>query len=891
MKKTAFVTALVLSANMAATAFAGFYDMNSHWSAAFVNKLAETGIVSGDSGAYRPDSYITAAEFVKMTVCALGYKPASHGAYWAAPYIDYALESELLWDNEIADFSASITRGQAAMILVRAAGLEYSPVSNQKAYIREIDDYYDITNDYKPYVLRAYANNLIKGYGDKTFRYKSYLTRGEAAVLITRLLTVKPLEGEDMPVIEIDAGSAYYVSPDGNDANDGSAKSPFGTIGKARDKVREIIAAGAYPDGGITVYLRGGDYALGETLYFDEGDSGTENAPVKYMSYPGEVANITGSVKLDYSKFTNVSSDIAAKLQTSTAKEKVLQYNLAEAGITELGQISRRGYLISAGITPQAELYVDSRRMQLSRWPNDGWAGTSGIVRSGARSQKGVLEGAVYKIDYTQPTKWKTNINEIYTSGVLGPNYFYGYFPIEKIENGQITLKEGSVTDYYSKHFIRYENILEETDAPGEYYIDRTTGMLYFYPTAGFGAETDIRLSYLPEHLIKMENTKNLVLENLIISNGRANGIRATGIENITVKNCEVGGIGTDGIYMSGTNNTVRSCYIHDIGSHGINMNGGDYEHLISGGNVIENNHIEKAGQLQRSYYAGVLLGHMSVGAQVRYNKIHDMPHTAVIIYGPEHIFEYNEVYDAVQEFHDMDAIYLNVYQFPWERGVMIKNNYIHDFGNKMFTEKQMNVAGIRTDNQGNGLNVIGNIFYNIGSGTSNGIRGVCAEGTDNVINNNMFIDVADTYDGPDTYRADAKWDVTSNTVKGVYAEWQKYNEVYSAKYPEVATYFNRHYASYVDGNKFNNNLIVNIKVPISTTNGGINSFGFRANEQLVESEGNYITKQDPGFVDYANGNFNLKNSSEVFTKIPGFEKIDFSKIGNIEGETVGVQK
>lgn len=90
------------------------------------------------------------------------------------------------------------------------------------------------------------------------------------------------------------------------------------------------------------------------------------------MSYPGEVANITGSVKLDYSKFTNVSSDIAAKLQTSTAKEKVLQYNLAEAGITELGQISRRGYLISAGITPQTELYVDSRRMQLSRWPNDG---------------------------------------------------------------------------------------------------------------------------------------------------------------------------------------------------------------------------------------------------------------------------------------------------------------------------------------------------------------------------------------------------------------------------------------------------------------------------------------------------------------------------------------
>lgn len=75
---------------------------------------------------------------------------------------------------------------------------------------------------------------------------------------------------------------------------------------------------------------------------------------------------------------------------------------------------------------------MDSDRMQLARWPNSDWVGTTDIVRSGARSKKGVLEGAVYKIDYDRPTKWKTNINEIYTSGVLGPNYFYGYFPIEK---------------------------------------------------------------------------------------------------------------------------------------------------------------------------------------------------------------------------------------------------------------------------------------------------------------------------------------------------------------------------------------------------------------------------------------------------------------------------
>ena len=889
MKRTAFVTALIMSMNMAAAVFADFDDIHGHWSAPFVEDLERVGVVSGDNGSYNPDSYITAAEFIKMTACALGYQPAAYGAYWAAPYIEYALENELLWDDEITDYSAHITRGQAAMLLIRAAGLEDSAVPNSDSYIRGISDYFDTTNDYKPYVLRAYANNLIKGYGDNTFRYKNPLTRAEAAVLITRLLTVKPLEGEDTPTI--DGSNFYYVSPFGSDDNDGSINSPFGTIEKARNKVRELISAGAYPEEGITVYLRGGDYVLSDTLTFDGQDSGTKEAPVKYMSYPGEIANITGSVKLDYTKFKPVSSDIAQKLLTTDARNKVLQYDLAADGITDLGQLSRRGYLIMAGVTPQAELYIDDRRMQLSRWPNEGWVGTTEIVRSGARSKSGVLQGAVFKIDYTEPTKWKTNINEIYTSGVLGPNYFYGYFPIEKIENGQITLKEGSVTEYYSKHFIKYENILEETDAPGEYYIDRTTGMLYLYPTEGFGSGSDIRLSQLEGHLIKIENTQNLIIENIKLNGARSSGIRASGIDNITVKNCEVSGMGADGIYMSGTNNTVKNCYIHDIGSHGVNMNGGDYANLISGGNVIENNHIEKAAQLERSYYAGILLGHMSVGAVVRNNKIHDMPHAAVIIYGPDHLFENNEVYDAVLEFHDMDAIYMNVYQFPWERGVTIKNNYIHDLGHETFTEKQMNVAGIRTDNQGNGLNVIGNIFYNIGTSTSNGVRGVCAEGTDNVIKNNIFLDTAETYDGPDTYRTDAQWDITSDSVKGVYENWLKYNPVYSAKYPEVATYFDRHYASYVGGNKFINNLVVNISVQISAANGGINAQGFRASDQLVEASGNFVTKEDPGFVNYAGGDFNLKDDSAVFTKIPDFERIDFSKIGNIAGETIGVHE
>ncbi|MCI8520461.1 MAG: hypothetical protein HFE50_03085, partial [Clostridia bacterium] len=43
----------------------------------------------------------------------------------------------------------------------------------------------------------------------------------------------------------------------------------------------------------------------------------------------------------------------------------------------------------------------------------------------------------------------------------------------------------------------------------------------------------------------------------------------------------------------------------------------------------------------------------------------------------------------------------------------------------------------------------------------------------------------------------------------------------------------------------------------------------------------NYVSSSDPGFVDYANGNYELKADSEVFKKIPGFQNVDMSKMGN----------
>ena len=53
-----------------------------------------------------------------------------------------------------------------------------------------------------------------------------------------------------------------------------------------------------------------------------------------------------------------------------------------------------------------------------------------------------------------------------------------------------------------------------------------------------------------------------------------------------------------------------------------------------------------------------------------------------------------------------------------------------------------------------------------------------------------------------------------------------------------------------------------------------------KTNPALVTITNNLVTNNDPGFVDMATGDLALKPSSEVFTKIPGFQPIPFDKMG-----------
>jgi len=354
------------------------------------------------------------------------------------------------------------------------------------------------------------------------------------------------------------------------------------------------------------------------------------------------------------------------------------------------------------------------------------------------------------------------------------------------------------------------------------------------------------------------------------------------GVDGIEIKNCNIFNFGSGGIIVKGDNVKIENNHIKNIGGTGLYLRGGDLETLTPSGNTIKNNKIHRVGYLQKAYVPAIAMH--GVAIHVANNDIYDSPHCIFNYHGNDHIIEFNKLHDAVKECLDMDAIYTRNEYMPQWRGNIIRNNYIYNIGIFPVGEytKQLNVSGIRTDNYGHGLQIYNNIFANIGTEGANSVIGVTAQGNRNTLTGNIFVDCSQTFRGWDSYTAGATWDMNNKEEKERTELAAQYaaNPVFGEKYPELATFKDEYYKS-VATNVFDNNLVVNIKFGLSTVNGELNKSSTRGAKELIKGDNNFVTTKDPGFVDYKNGDYTLKSDSEVFQKIPGFENIEMSKIGN----------
>ena len=666
-----------------------------------------------------------------------------------------------------------------------------------------------------------------------------------------------------------------HVAPGGAANAPGTKTRPLATLEQARDAVRALRKNGERAPDGVTVWVHGGDYFRGQSFRLAAEDSGTAESPVVYRNGPGETPRFLGGKRIAASSWHAVDDpEIRARL-SQAAQDKVIQAELKPLGVTSLAPLGDR-FKSLAG-TP--ELFFNGEPMQPARWPNEGWVTIERVVDRGStgRDEKPARGGTfVYSED--RPARWSVD-RGVWLHGYWCHDWSDECLRVASIDPRKREIKLAAPHSYgigpsssWNREPRRYcaINILEELDSPGEWYIDRETATLYFWPPKSI-KDAEVLLSTFDPPMMVLDGCEQVTLRGLRLESSCGPGIVIRGGRRNLIAGCTLTDLGGTAIDISGgVGNGATSCDLFSLARSGIAINGGDRKTLTPGGNFAVNNHIHHFGRLQRTYAPGIHL--RGVGNRVANNLIHDAPHAAILYGGNEHVLELNEIHHVAQETSDVGAFYTGR---DWtSRGNLLRWNYIHDLG----AMGAVGTMGIYLDDCDSGDRLVGNVFYRAGRAAFIG------GGRDNVVENNLMIecDAAIHLDarGKSRIKLDAapsdSWNLLAKAERLDYK-----NPPWSTRYPKLASIMDEEPFLPL-GNIVRCNVAYRCKRWLS-------SRGMKPYLDRVEFSNNLETIDEPGFVDAAAKDFRLRSDSAVL-KLSGWEPIPFDKIGLCDDEyrTIG---
>lgn len=651
-----------------------------------------------------------------------------------------------------------------------------------------------------------------------------------------------------------------YVAVNGNDTwsgrlaepDAGGADGPFATVEHARDAIRSMKQTNGLPAGGVRVLIKGGWYAMDKPLALEKQDSGSEASPIVYQAVPGENVFIAGGKRVP--QFAPVTDTAVLERMDETARGQVVQADLKALGITDFGAPSGGGM----------EVFFQDKPMTLSRWPNEGFVRIVDVVEQDGHEIHGIKGSKTGKFFYEgdRPKRW---VNE--TDGWLHGYWFWDWSDQrQKIESIDTEKSILAVAPPYHGYGYRKGqwyyafNMLSELDSPGEWYVDRASGVLYFWPPAPL-EEGSVVVSVSPS-LLSMDEVEHVAWRHVTFEAARGACVSIHGGAGDCIEGCVIRNAGGGAVSVSGgAKHTVYGCDIYQMGGGGISLDGGDRTTLTPAGHVAENNHIHEYGRWNRMYHAAISLG--GVGQRAAHNLIHNAPHIAIQFGGNDHIIEFNEIHDVCYESNDAGAMYAGR---NWTtRGHIIRYNYLHHING--FEGK--GCVGVYLDDMFASAAIYGNVFYQVT------MAAFIGGGRDNSVENNIFVDCNPALHvdaralGWAHYHAD-EW-IKEGQEKGTLSGIAYDKPPYSVRYPQLV-----------------NILQDEPKAPKGNLIARNICWGGKWDH--VEKEARpYLTFQDnlldtdPLFVDAANLDFRLKEDSPAWKL--GFKPIPAEQMGIYQDE------
>jgi len=406
-------------------------------------------------------------------------------------------------------------------------------------------------------------------------------------------------------------------------------------------------------------------------------------------------------------------------------------------------------------------------------------------------------------------------------------------------------------------HYYAF-NLLEEIDQPGEWYLDREAGMLYLWPPVELAGAV-VELGMLSTPMLTMTKVTDVRMEGLTFDLGRYNGMVVSNCTRVLVAGCAVSRFAGSGITISGGEaNGILGCDIHTIGRTATEVNGGNRETLTPGRHFVENCRIHNFGRIDRTYTPAILLA--GVANRAAHNQMSDCPSSVIRVEGNDHVIEYNEVRNALQESDDQGA--MELWGNPTYRGVVFRYNRFTDCRKAGGTHDGQ--AAIRLDDTISGMLIYGNVFIRCGLGNKGGVH--MRHGRDNIIDNNLFVGcnqgISGGWDGgnPVWQTIIRNGDLTPYGGRAAFIT----NALYLSRYPAMATMLTPPGVNHVWRNVF---CASGPESPPSPS----------ASLDLVANAG--YGGNDPGFVDAGKGDGRLKPDAAPYTGI-GFRPIPFDEIG-----------
>lgn len=673
------------------------------------------------------------------------------------------------------------------------------------------------------------------------------------------------------------AAAEFFLSPAGDDANPGTQAKPFRSFEKARDAARAYRAAHPQAAGDLTIWLAAGDYPRTQSLLLSEADSGTPQSRLVWRALPGEKARVLGARRLG--EFSPVTDQAVLARLPETARPHVLQTSVEKDSIPDFGGQQSRGF--GRPTTPShCELFYQGQPMTLARWPNEGtWEHIAGFPETGAQPDDhggkiGKLDqGFLYQGD--RPRSWRDTGN-LWVHGYWAWDWANSYERVASLDTASRLVKTAPPHGLYGfRKGQRYYflNVLEELDSPGEWFLDRESGQVYFWPPddALKVNRAEVLLSVLQEPFFSMRESSHLTLRSLVLEGTRATAVEIQGGASNLVAGCTIRNIGNYGVTIRGGRaHGVAGCDILDTGDGGVSMDGGDRQTLVPGGHYVDNCHFQRQGRWSKCYVPAVLMG--GVGLRATHNLIHDHPHCAILFTGNDHVIEYNEIHHIALETGDVGAIYTGRdYSY---RGNRIRHNYIHHTGGV-----GMGSMGAYMDDCVSGTEIYGNIFYKVQRAAFLG------GGRDHPVVNNIFVECnhAVELDGRGLDRSPVWRGMVDRTMR------QRLQDVpltlYRERYPEMKS-LDAHYGPpggpAIEGDAFKGVPPEGNVVADNICVGKWLNVYWNAKQEMLELRNNF-TEGDPGLVGEPNDHapataFRLKPDAPALKS--GFRQLPVEQIG-----------